>query len=142
MASTSFSENPSLVFTCRILSVVALWASGSWLAISAGVGLLAGISTSTGNSPFAQPNFVAAAWRSIIGWDAEHVFVMSRHELQPGLIGRVEWLALVPRALALARHKPKSAVAIQHDPMLTGSIHVQIHHILPYREHGSLLQVT
>ena len=56
---------------------------------------------------------------------------MPGHGLKLGLLAGVEWVPLVPRVFAIARHESEIAVIIQHNPLLAGSIGVQVRHMLP-----------
>ena len=53
---------------------------------------------------------------------------MPRNRLKLGFLGWMEWLALVPRVVI--DNDPEVSIRVQHDPLLAGPIHVQIHHFL------------
>src|SRR4051794_22780342 len=63
---------------------------------------------------------------------------MPRHGLQLRLLDRDERPSVPPRDVG-GREHPELPVGIPDDPVATRPVHVDAHHLLPYREHVTLL---
>src|SRR5437660_1673508 len=66
---------------------------------------------------------------------------MPGDRLELDVLGRVERLSVFPRVVT-GGDEPEVALGVPHNPLLRRSVHVDGHGLLPFREHGSLLQTT